>query len=261
MGRGIKIALPGYDAFNDTDPDHFALYVDQDDPVDYVLIKELATATIAVSGGQTIPHNLGYVPLCLVFGEVSTGVWRRLYSRDIGAYSSFYDVDDTDLHIYGTGNFSYHIFLDNVTSGVGVFPNTEPHLGFSIAKLGVNAETATDPNDFVFHSDFNTFKIIVEATKEITLTASTTDQSFTQAHNQRFIPLIHAFAKQSTKAQVFLANSGNVDLYGPKLGWTDTGVIFNYAEANDTNIIFNFDNTNGTSITVYVRYFVLEKVI
>lgn len=260
MGKGIKLALPGYNAETDTDPDHFALYVDSDDPTDYVLIKELTSQEIAVVSSQTIPHNLGYVPLCLVFGEVSSGVWRRMYSRDIGSFASYFEVDDTNLYIHGTGNFAYHIFLDNVTSGAGVFPNQEPHLGFAVAKNGVNAELTTDPNDFVFHSDFNTFKIIVEATKEITLSASTANQSFTQAHNQKFIPLVHAFAKESTKAQVFLANSGNVDLWGAKLGTTDTGVIFNYVQADDTNIIFNFDNDNGSSITVYIRYFVLEKV-
>ena len=66
MGRGIKIALPGYNAFTDTDPDHFALYVDQDDPTDYVLLKEKEKDTISVSSSTPISHGLGYVPLCLI---------------------------------------------------------------------------------------------------------------------------------------------------------------------------------------------------
>ena len=256
--RGIKIALPGYNAYEDTDPDHFALFVDP--AVDYVLIKELAKNELAISSSEVINHALGYVPFCLVFAEVSTGVWRRLYSRDLSGYGFYYEVDDANLTIYGTGNVAYHIFLDNITSGTAPNLNLGIHHAFIVAKNGVNAETATDPNDFIFHSDYNTFKIIKEATKSITLAASTTNQSFTEAHGQRFIPLIHAFAKQSTLSQVFLPNSENINTYGPKAGWTGTGVVFNYVQADDTNIIFNFDNTTGSSVSISARYFVLEAV-
>ena len=38
MPQVFKIALEGYNAETDTDPNHFSLYVDQE--VDYVLIKE-----------------------------------------------------------------------------------------------------------------------------------------------------------------------------------------------------------------------------
>lgn len=263
MGRGIKIALPGYDAFNDTDPNHFSLYVDQDDPTDYILIKELTKNTISVTSSETIAHNLGYVPLVFVFAEVTSGVWRRLFSRDITGFGAYYTVDDTNLQLYNSGGarrFAYHIFLDNITSGSAVFQDLGQHLGFIVGKRGVNVELATDPNDFVFHSDFNTFKIIVEATKQVTLAASTNDQSFTEAHNQKFTPLVNAFAKETTKAQIFLPNSGNVDLWGAKAGIITTGVTFNYVQADATNVIFNFSNSNGTTKTVDIRYFVLEKV-
>lgn len=264
MGRGIKIALPGYDAFNDTDPDHFALYVDQDDPTDYVLLKEKAKATVSVVSSTTIPHGLGYVPLCLVFAEITSGVWRKLFSRQIDGTGCWFEVDDTNLTLLNTTGspklFSYHIFLDNITSGNAVFPNLGTHLGFVVGKHGVNVELATDPNDFIFHSDFNTFKIIVQATKQVTLAASTNNQSFTEPHNQKFIPLMAGYAKQTTLSQVFLPNSDNVDLWGPKLGWTSTGVRFNYIAADINNIIFNFDNTNGSTRVVDIRYFVLEKV-
>ncbi len=134
------------------------------------------------------------------------------------------------------------------------------HLGMVVAKNGVNAELSTDPNDFVFHSDYNTFKIIAVGTKQVTLAASTNNQSFTQLHYQDFIPLITAFGKEVTLAQVFLPNGGNVGSSGPKLGWTTTGVIFNYVAADATNMIFNFDNQNASPKLVDVRYFVLEKV-
>lgn len=130
----------------------------------------------------------------------------------------------------------------------------------AVAKIGKDVSKITNPNDFIFHSNYNTFKIIKEATKVISLAASTSNQSFTEPHLQSFIPLVTAFAKESTLAQVFLPNSGNVSLWGPKLGWVETGVRFNYVKADTTNITFNFDNSNGSIISVSIRYFVLEKV-
>lgn len=130
----------------------------------------------------------------------------------------------------------------------------------AVAKIGKDVSRITNPNDFIFHSSYNTFKIIQEATKTITLAANTTNQSFTQAHNQRFIPLVTAYAKESTLSQVFLPNSGDISLWSSKGGWTESGVRFNYVKSDATNITFNFDNTNGGTISVTIRYFVLEAL-
>ena len=118
MARGIKIALPGYDAQTDTDPNHFALFVDQS--VDYILIKEKAKASVSVSpSSQVVAHGLGYVPLCLVFAEISAGVWRKLFSRQIDGTGCWFEVDITNLTLWNTTggaiNFAYHIFYDNIT--------------------------------------------------------------------------------------------------------------------------------------------------
>lgn len=260
MGRGIKIGLPGFNAFEDTNPDHFSLYVDQDDDRDLVLIKEFDNDQVTVTTSRTIAHNLGYVPYCQVFFESSSGVWRKVFSKAIDGTGSYFTVDNTNLTLYGTGNFIYHIFLDNVTDGDPDVPDLGEHLAFVVAKKGYNAATDKNPNHFIFHSDFNTFKIIKEATKEITLAASTNNQSFTQAHNLSFIPLVNAFAMESGRDQVFLPNSDNISLYGVKDGWSSTGVRFNYVSADSTNVIFNFNNTNGSTKAVSIRYFILEKI-
>ena len=128
-----------------------------------------------------------------------------------------------------------------------------------VAKIGKNA-LSTDPLDFVFHSSYNTFKIILEDTKSATLSASTNNQSITVAHGLSFIPLVTAFALQDGVTGVFLPNSDNINLWGAKLGWTSTGVRFNYVAADVTNIIFNFNNTNATTKDVDIRYFALEKI-
>jgi hypothetical protein len=120
MRQVIKIALPGYNAFTDTNPDHFALYVDPDERIDYVLIKEktYATVSVASSDSETIAHGLGYVPFCLVFVESSSGVWRKLFSRPLDGTGYFFEVTDTNLIIYNDSasakSFSYHIFYDEI---------------------------------------------------------------------------------------------------------------------------------------------------
>ena len=112
MGRGIKIALDGYDAFTDTNPDHFSLYVDQDED-DLTLIKEKTYGV--VNGNATIAHSLGYVPFCLVFQEISAGNWRKIFSTPLDGIGGYFTIDATNLKIYGTGNFAYHIFYDKIS--------------------------------------------------------------------------------------------------------------------------------------------------
>jgi hypothetical protein len=111
------VALPGYDASFDTNPDHFALYVDQ--LTDYILIKEKATGSSSVNGTTNIAHGLGYVPLCLVFCETSSGVWRKLFSYPLATSDYWFEVNATNLVLTNTTGsaktFAYHIFYDNIT--------------------------------------------------------------------------------------------------------------------------------------------------
>lgn len=127
-----------------------------------------------------------------------------------------------------------------------------------IARIGKSADS-TDPNDFIFHSSYNTFKIILEETKNITLAAATDNQSFTQAHGLQFIPLIDAFAKQSGFSQVCRPNGILIEGWGNKASFTGD-VRFNYISADATNITFNFNNADAGTIDVSIRYFCLEKV-
>lgn len=116
MAKVIKVALPGY-SVEDTDPDHFALYVDQQ--TDYILIKEQTKGTTSVNGTVNIPHGLGYVPMCLVFAEVASGEWRKLFSHPLDSSGYWFEINSTNLVLRNdTGsakNFAYHIFRDNIT--------------------------------------------------------------------------------------------------------------------------------------------------
>ena len=120
VSQTFKIALPGYNAYTDTDPNHFALYVDQ--VTDYVLIKEKTRGSVSVSGSggsETIAHGLGYVPFVLAFYESSSGVYRKIHgSTDPTSSAPFFTVDDTNLVLrnpsVGDKTMSYYIFYDNV---------------------------------------------------------------------------------------------------------------------------------------------------
>lgn len=115
----FKVALPGYNAQTDTNPDHFALYVNQE--VDYVLIKEKARGTLQVNNAASdhVHHDLGYIPFCLVFLDNGDGSYTRLYGVDPGGGDTGYIVSTTTLTFINnsgaTKNFKYYIFYDDIT--------------------------------------------------------------------------------------------------------------------------------------------------
>ena len=115
----IKVVLPGYDALNDTNPDHFAIYADE--KVDYVLIKE-KTRNSQVVGSFThvnIAHNLGYVPFILVFVDVGGGKYKKTYGYSVEGDKPYYLLTSSQLQLWNpTGvsvTFKYYIFYDKVT--------------------------------------------------------------------------------------------------------------------------------------------------
>lgn len=132
--------------------------------------------------------------------------------------------------------------------------------GLIIPRIGYTySEAKADPNKALFDSRYNTFKIIVEGTKQISLTASTDDQTFSEAHNLGFVPLVDAFAKLDSTAQVFKPNGRNVELWGAKAGMIGD-IDFNYIEADATNMYFNFDNAKGSTVAITIKYYCLEVI-
>lgn len=194
MPNVIRVALPGYDALTDTNLDHFALYTDQDN----VLIKEFTRGSVSITGNgteviETIAHNLGYVPFFLVYvfdtaSAFNDNKWKLLAHNTAGASVPPYIAvaDTTNLYIYnflaaaeGAISFKYYIFYDNVVGNSGVNINESPQV-IKIAKQGFNAKTEKDPNNLIFHSDLNTFKILKEGTGSISYTV---DGNYSFNHN------------------------------------------------------------------------------
>jgi len=247
----IRVALPGYDAETDTNPDHFALYSDQN----WILIKEKIRGTVSIGNGSSsnIAHGLSYIPFVLVFAEVTSGVWVLL-SGDSSDYNAWIELNTTNLIINnslgGTKNFKYYIFYDNIISGTPTsFTRSEQVL--AVAKSGIDVKTATDPNDFIFHSDLNTFKIILEGTTSFAFTSSGGIQEFTLAHGLSYTPLVQGFAKFNSGIEIMSPNQEWVDV-------VDNNIRFNSVVADATNIKFRMTNNSGSSGTLYVKYYAFE---
>ena len=131
-------------------------------------------------------------------------------------------------------------------------------------KIGHDVQTETDLNEYVFHSNYNTFKIIKTGTATFNLAGSTNNQQFTIAHELDFIPLVTGFARRAGTSNIITPNT-NVNVGGFSsvqvciLGIPTHSVFFEKIAADDTNVIFTFDNS-GSATTVTVRYYCLEKI-
>ena len=120
MGFTIRVSLPGYEATTDGTADHYALYADTDN----ILIKEerRGVATTAFNAQSTVSHNLGYVPMFLVYSEISTGRYRINNSFDPvgGGWRAYSGTGDLiiDNRYGGTGISRYYVFYDNVGAAI-----------------------------------------------------------------------------------------------------------------------------------------------
>lgn len=126
-----------------------------------------------------------------------------------------------------------------------------------VAKIGKSAYSL-DPRDFVLHTDYNTFKIMAEGVKDVTIPGSSSSYEVVQAHGLPFVPLVVAFVREGTETGVYTVNGGNVYLYGVKTGITYSTKLVK-VKADATNIKFYFDSTSGDK-TVHIKYFCIEAI-
>lgn len=185
MTNVLRVALPGYNAETDTNLDHFSLYTDQDN----VLIKEKTRGQVTVGAGtdQNIAHNLGYVPLFLVFVNdtgISANAWSLVGIGSILSAQFVASADTTNLVISnlsgGSLTFKYFIFYDNQVGSSGISIQESANV-LKIAKQGYDAENEKDPNNLIFHSDLNSFKIVYQGKTTVNVNSGASDYSF--AHN------------------------------------------------------------------------------
>ncbi len=112
-----------------------------------------------------------------------------------------------------------------------------------VSKQNKDVLTITDPNDFIFKSSLNTFKIISSDT--VSGTVNTDPYTITLAHSQSGVPGFYAFCKFPDG---YVAMPQEYE-YSSYRWW--------YVEADSTNLYFVFKNY-GTVFTPVVRYYIFE---
>lgn len=178
MSLTIRTSLVGNDSLTDTNKDHYSLYADQDN----VLIKEKQRGTLTLGTAVgTIAHNLGYIPDFKAYVNDQSSLFGRNGWKTIPAQNSAFvvanywaEADTTNLYISnnsGTNtNFSYYLFYDNQvgTASGSISPTSQ---SIRVSKVGKDAITSNNPNDYIYHSDLNTFKILKQGTASINYTS------------------------------------------------------------------------------------------
>lgn len=119
-----------------------------------------------------------------------------------------------------------------------------------VAKSGVDAKQSNSPNDFIFHSDYNTFKIV--ASDIVTDTLNFETKTITVAHGLSYIPLVYAFLKADT----------NDEAISDRYMFLVTGIYNNISldlvSTDDTNIYFTVKQFNAQDVDIYIKYYLFE---
>lgn len=121
----------------------------------------------------------------------------------------------------------------------------------AVSKAGVNVLTATDPNDFIFHSDYNTFKIVASGIASYTNVAIGL-YTKTVAHNLSYTPLVDAFMMADSNAEV--TKSGFENLYTS----TYDKIYFYEVRSDASNVIFYGRNFGASTVDLKFKYYVFE---
>lgn len=110
MAQTIRVSLPGYNALTETNLYRYSLYADSDN----VLIKEHSRGS--GNGNVTITHNLGYIPIFLVYTDIGAGRFRIVSAQNpLGGGPSVYATTTTIVIANNAGaNYQYYIFYDTM---------------------------------------------------------------------------------------------------------------------------------------------------
>lgn len=117
-----------------------------------------------------------------------------------------------------------------------------------VPKIGGDPNSG-NPNDFIFHSDYNSFKIIAEG-KLTSQTVSANPTTLTVAHGQSITPAIYAYIKYPDGYIAMASGAERADTYPlDRYCWV---------EVDGTNIYFLMYKGSGSNYSVSVKYFIFE---
>lgn len=121
-----------------------------------------------------------------------------------------------------------------------------------LGKAGKNVLTSTDPNDFIIHSQYNSFFVLAQG--NLTSQSVNADpKTFTIAHGLSYIPAVFGFVKYP-------------DGYVALPGQGQKGSTYQYKrrfdiEVDSTNIYFIVYQGGTGTFSVDIAYFVFNSDI
>lgn len=122
-------------------------------------------------------------------------------------------------------------------------------IAFNVSKQGKDVLSISNPNDYIFNANLNTFKILSQGTFAGSVTAGTT--TFTLAHGQGAVPAIYGFAKYP---------DGYVALPSEKpRNEGDPVQRYWNIEVDSGTIYFNFFKGTASNYGVNVAYYIFES--
>lgn len=122
-----------------------------------------------------------------------------------------------------------------------------------LAKAGIDALSATDPNDFIFHSDYNTFQITATGTDTFTVTAASTETK-TIAHGLSYTPAVNGFMRRTNSNDTRIIGVGSFRVETSALNTYKLFSVF----ADTANVSFEIRNDSSSDQDFIVRYYAFE---
>lgn len=122
-----------------------------------------------------------------------------------------------------------------------------------ISKAGINVGTATNPNDFIFSSSYNTLKYYTSGSIPLTIGSISTPTitEGTVSHNLGFFPFYEAYVNISGSPNYYLASYGSAAVGGK--------YFIAQAFCGTGSLYFKIDTNNHSGTETYILYYKIFK--
>ena len=119
------------------------------------------------------------------------------------------------------------------------------------SKAGIDVLSATDPNDFIFHSGYNSLKIIASGVFNQSVGAGV-ENTYSFSHGLGYTPLVEGFCKvDSESVAICPFEGGDINTF-------PFYYFFTYIGADSNNIYVQLSNQSGSSRTFSIKYYIFE---
>lgn len=207
---GAKVSRPGIDVGLAQDAQ---LLISSSWPALKIGFSGSFTITNRNTSQVVITHNLGYVPMFMIFDNPGGASRYRSYGYIVGGY---FGVNSTELKFFSDGSTSgsrtiyYYIFLTPLQTNfsapvIGTLPDISTpagdNYGIKVAKDGKSANS-TDMRDFVVHSSTATagVHIVDSALATLTGVVDPSTKMHRIAHGLGYEPLAFCFVNYGANA-------------------------------------------------------------